>query len=210
MVYIGSLDGKTINVQSFKVNVFVLCSCVTVIFLLCVFLCVNGAVEAPGRASYHKYHIPQGWCLGRSRGCLLGQSTAEVWPHRLVNGTKGKKKIEPKTRKKYIHMVIMSKINNLTGKVCQWKVAEPSQFVSPPVLVWNKQVLVNWQRAAAAEGSSSFGSQGPPDKHGWVSQGEELCWVGRPEARCWEAGWPYWRSRAERKQGGNQDGKEGN
>lgn len=40
--------------------------------------------EAPGRASYHKYHIQRGWCLGR---CLLGQGIAGVWPHRLLTGT---------------------------------------------------------------------------------------------------------------------------
>ena len=47
--------------------------------------------EAPGRASYHKYHIQLGWCLGRSLGCLLGQGIAGVWPHRLLTGTKKKK-----------------------------------------------------------------------------------------------------------------------
>lgn len=62
--------------------------------LLSVSLCVNGSGEAPGRASYHKYHIQQGWCLGRSPGCLLGLGTAGVWPHRLLTGTKETKKGE--------------------------------------------------------------------------------------------------------------------
>lgn len=40
------------------------------------------------RASYRKYHILQGWCLGRSRGCPFGPGTAGVGPHRLLIGTK--------------------------------------------------------------------------------------------------------------------------
>lgn len=60
----------------------------------CVSLCVSGSGEAPGRASYHKYHIQRGWCLGRSLGCLLGLGIAEVWPRRLLSGTKETKKRE--------------------------------------------------------------------------------------------------------------------
>lgn len=37
--------------------------------------------------AYHKYHILQGSCLGRSLGCLLRLGTAALWQHRLVTGT---------------------------------------------------------------------------------------------------------------------------
>lgn len=57
-------------------------------------MCVSGSGEALGRASYHKYHIQLGWCLGRSPGCLLGLGIAGVWPHRLLTGTKETKKRE--------------------------------------------------------------------------------------------------------------------
>lgn len=62
--------------------------------------------------------------------------------------------------------------------------------------------MVSWGRATVVQESSSFGSQGPPGTHGWVSQAEGHCWEGRPEARCWEAGWPCWCNRAGEEAGG--------
>lgn len=61
---------------------------VSVKALMSVSLCVSDSVEAPGRASYHKYHIQQGWCLGSKLGCLLGLGIAGVWAHRLLTDTR--------------------------------------------------------------------------------------------------------------------------
>ncbi len=63
--------------------------------------------------------------------------------------------------------------------------------------------MVSWGRATVAQGSSSFESQGPAGRRGWVSQAVGRCWGGHPEARCWEAGWPCWCNRA-REEAGEQ------
>lgn len=61
--------------------------------LLCLYVCECSG-EALVRASYHKYHIQLGWCLGRSPGCLLGPGIAGAWPHRSLTGTEETKKTE--------------------------------------------------------------------------------------------------------------------
>lgn len=73
-----------------------------------------------------------------------------------------------------------------------------------PVPVWSRPVpAVSWERATVAQGSSSFGSQGPAGRRGWASQAEGRCWGAHPEARWWEAGWPCWCNRA-REEAGEQ------
>lgn len=56
--------------------------------------------------------------------------------------------------------------------------------------------MVSWGRATVVPGSSSFGSQGLPGRHGWASQVEGRYWEGHPVAHCWESGWPCWCNRA--------------